>query len=374
MKRHYLDINRALKAVDEANESEPRRLVKGASSNRLISHDVDRAANSEVDSGFLGGLKGGLGKKSSFIRGINNWIQDNIYGDLNSDDEDDDYSTDDEGMLDARYGSVKINVERAGEVIRTAAYQANKMSMWQQLSGNIEPDRLSVSLYLGKDAKEKLIRKGDNYGIMMRGNKPRVVHYQIVQRQRPEVDIDREEEVSLGTKTDSVDELKYDPVIRVTPEVDSSWPPLPQSDVPEAPSEVPPARKDIEKKGKGMMKKMIPKNLNKKYPVFLKKKKDDADSNHHKSYHNFVVFSDIPYVIPPPPLPQSAPQDGTSDQEKRQGAEGLEMFTEDLRSSLVRLGEKATKFQNDVHAYEFRIQAADREITKLSASGSKKQK
>ena len=279
-----------------------------------------------------------LGSENGIFRGLNTWIHDHLYSGFDSDGGSDGSDTSDDEEFGAnRYGSVTIGVERAGDHFRASPNQANKIDYWQKLSGNVHVDKLSISLYLGKSAKKKLMTSEENYGIVLKNRKPRIVQYQITQK--PEDDL-------VGEEHTIFDELKADVDVHIAREIDTDWPPLPHPDIPDAPSDPPPNSKTSGKRGKNMMKKIIPKKLNKKYPVLLKNyRKKDEDSAAPKYKRSYVVFSDIPYVLPPPPKPKQAPMDGSTEQKQRQEFEILEMHTEDLRSSLVRLGENATKYQ-----------------------------
>ena len=63
MERHFIDINRALNAINQADKSEPTRLVKGASSLDLLSEaeaapENDNRALHRPDSSGLIQLRG----------------------------------------------------------------------------------------------------------------------------------------------------------------------------------------------------------------------------------------------------------------------------------------------------------------------------
>lgn len=248
------------------------------------------------------------------------------------------------GRGNNRKASVRIDVVRENRQTQTN----QSKSRFKQLTGNIDVSDLSVAVYLGKQA-QKHLTSGDNYGLEFGtgGNKTvSLVRYEsYTNRVRGRTKSRTLDDQYAAKYTDLLNEaVKYELK-------ESDWPPAAPTVVPGPPA------------AKATARKKIVDNLSKVKPTFFKRKQD-SDIVEHVGFR-YLVFSDAPVVIPPPPDPKQPPLDGSKEQQQLRQVEMLQMACEDFMVKVVALEEKKKSLKAGMQQYELKIRATDNEISKL---------
>ncbi|GBG25700.1 Hypothetical Protein FCC1311_019192 [Hondaea fermentalgiana] len=102
--------------------------------------------------------------------------------------------------------------------------------------------------------------------------------------------------------------------------------------------------------------------------LFAKLVPSSARNEARSSLHGadrFITAKNVPWVIPPPPAPRPPPPDNTDAEQIKLDRELLEMFVEDLHSTLLKLESDLEARRSNVSSMQVEIERIDDEIADL---------